>query len=290
MPDRFRTDAGRLDWNDLRYVLALSRHGSLSAAARSLKVNHATVARRVAALEAALGTALFDRHARGYRPTAAAQPVIAAAEQVEAPLLQLGRLAGARQAEQVEGLVRITATEGVASHAIAPALPALLRRWPRLQVEIVVEHRSLSLARREADIAFRWAQPEAGELYASRLGAVPYRLYRTAALADRDLVAQYDETLADIPESRWLARQSELRPALSSNSMQPLLAAARAGACAVLLPDYVGRQFPELLPETGKPPVVRDLWLVLHRDLRKAPRVRAVGDHLATAIRAILRG
>jgi DNA-binding transcriptional LysR family regulator len=290
MADHFRTDGADLDWNDLRYVLALSRHGSLSAAARSLKVNHATVSRRVAALEAALGVSLFARHARGYRATAAAQPVIAAAEQVEAPLLQLGRQAGARQAEQVEGLVRLTATEGVATHAIAPALPALLRRWPKLQVEIVVEQRSLSLARREADIAFRWAQPQSGELYASRLGNVSYRLYRAASVADRSLVARYDEALSDLPESRWLADQSGLRPALSCNSMQPLLAAARAGACSILLPDYVGRQFPELQPEPGRVPVNRDLWLVLHRDLRRAPRVRAVSDHLATAIRTILRG
>src|SRR3546814_3325358 len=82
MTEHCRTE-DRLDWNDLRYVRALARHGSLSAAARSLKVNHATVARRVAALEAVLGTPLFDRHARGYRATPAAQPVIAAAEQVE---------------------------------------------------------------------------------------------------------------------------------------------------------------------------------------------------------------
>ena len=289
MTDHFRTD-GRLDWNDLRYVLALSRHGSLSAAARSLHVNHATVARRVAALEAALGTRLFDRQARGYQVTAAAQPVIAAAEQVEAPLLQLGRLAGARQAEQVEGLVRVTATEGIATYAIAPALPALLQRWPRLQVEIVVEHRALSLARREADIAFRWARPQAGELYASRIGAIPYRLYRAPALTDRSLVARYDETLAELPESRWLAGQHGLQTAVRSNSMQPLVAAARAGACAILLPDYVGRQFPELQPEAGRPAVSRELWLVLHRDLRKAPRVRVVADHLATAIRVILQG
>ncbi|WP_341704248.1 LysR family transcriptional regulator [Ferrovibrio sp.] len=288
MNDRKRTDA--LDWNDLRYVLELSRRGSLSAAARSLKVNHATVARRIAALETALGVILFDRHARGYRATAAAQPVIAAAEQVEAPLLRLGRQAGARQAEQVEGLVRITATEGVASYSIAPHLPALLQRWPLLQIEIVVEHRSLSLARREADIAFRWARPQSGDLYASRLGTVPHRLYRGALLAEQNAVAAFDDSLADLPETQWLGRQPALRPVLRSNSMQPLLAAARAGACAVLLPDYIGRGFPELVPDPGKAVVSRDLWLVVHRDLRRAPRVRVVADFLGAAIRTLLRG
>jgi len=288
MTDQNSTDD--LDWNDLRYVLELSRHGSLSAAARSLKVNHATVARRIAAMEAALGIVLFDRHARGYRATAAAGPVIAAAEQVEAPLLRLGRQAGARHGERIEGLVRITATEGVASHGIAPHLPALLRRWPLLQVEIVVEHRSLSLARREADIAFRWARPQTGELYASRLGSVSYRLYRAASLADRNAVAAFDESLAELPEAQWLGRQAALHPVIRSNSMLPLMAAARAGACAVLLPDYIGSQFPDLAAEPGKAVMSRDLWLVLHRDLRKAPRIRVVADYLGAAIRATLQG
>lgn len=280
---------GDLDWNDLRYVLALSRHGSLSATARLLKVNHATVARRIAALEASLGITLFERRARGYVPTPAAAPVLQAAEQIEAPLLQLARLGDARAGEQISGTVRITCTEGVASHSVAPQLAGLRQRWPGLQIELVVEHRSLSLARREADIAIRWARPKTGELYASKLGAVPYRLYRNPAAVDRNAVAAFDESLAEIPESLWL-KASGLTQTIRSNSMIPLVAAARAGACAVLLPEYIGRQYPELVPEPGKPPVTRELWLVLHRDLRNTPRVRAVADHLASAIRQMLRG
>lgn len=292
MPVHKRTDApspGNLDWNDLRYVLALARQGSLSATARLLKVNHATVARRIAALEASLGLTLFERRARGYVPTPAAAPVLQAAEQIEAPLLRLARLGDARTGEKVTGTVRITCTEGVASHSVAPLLAGLRQRWPGLQIELVVEHRSLSLARREADIAIRWARPKTGELYASKLGAVPYRLYRNPAAVDRNAVAAFDESLAEIPESLWL-KTSGLTQTIRSNSMIPLVAAARSGACAVLLPDYIGRQYPELTPEPGKPPVTRELWLVLHRDLRNTPRVRAVADHLAGAIRRLLRG
>lgn len=293
MPVHKRTDApnpGDLDWNDLRYVLALARQGSLSATARLLKVNHATVARRIAALESSLGLTLFERRARGYVPTPAAAPVLQAAEQIEAPLLRLARLGDASAGEKISGTVRITCTEGVASHSVAPLLAGLRQRWPGLQIELVVEHRSLSLARREADIAIRWARPKTGELYASKLGAVPYRLYRapSAAATDRNTVAAFDESLAEIPESLWL-KSSGLTQAIRSNSMIPLVAAARAGACAVLLPEYIGRQYPELVPEPGKPPVTRELWLVLHRDLRQTPRVRAVADLLAGAIRQMLR-
>jgi DNA-binding transcriptional LysR family regulator len=287
MPVQKRTDD--LDWNDLRYVLALSRHGSLSATARRLKVNHATVARRIAALEASLGMTLFERRARGYVPTPAAAPVLQAAEQIEAPLLQLARLGDVRAGARISGTVRITCTEGVASHTIAPRLAELRQRWPALQIEIAVEHRSLSLARREADIAIRWARPKTGELYASKLGAVPYRLYRNPSALDRNAVAAFDESLTEIPESLWL-KTSGLTQAIRSNSMIPLLAAARAGACAVLLPEYIGRQYSELVADPGKAPVTRELWLVLHRDLRNTPRVRAVADHLASAIRQMLRG
>ncbi|WP_341894641.1 LysR family transcriptional regulator [Ferrovibrio terrae] len=281
-----RTDD--LDWNDLRYVLALARHGSLSATARFLKVNHATVSRRIAALEETLELTLFERRARGYVLTPAAAPVLAAAEQIEAPLLRLGRLGDASRGEQISGTVRITCTEGVASHTIAPQLTGLRQRWPALQIEIAVEHRSLSLARREADIAIRWARPKTGELYASRLGAVPYRLFRNPAAPDRTAVAAFDESLADLPESLWL-KKSGLKQMIRSNSMLPLVAAARAGACAVLLPEYIAGQYPELVAEPGKPPVTRELWLVLHRDLRNTPRVRAVADYLADGIKRALR-
>ncbi|QDO98916.1 LysR family transcriptional regulator [Ferrovibrio terrae] len=286
MPLQKRTDA--LDWNDLRYVLALARHGSLSATARLLKVNHATVARRIAALEGSLGMTLFERRARGYVPTPAAAPVLQAAEQIEAPLLRLARLGDAKTGEQIAGTVRITCTEGVASHTVAPQLAGLRQRWPGLQIELAVEHRSLSLARREADIAIRWARPKTGELYASKLGAVPYRLYRNPAALDRNAVAAFDESLAEIPESLWL-KTSGLTQAIRSNSMIPLVAAARAGACAVLLPEYIGRQYAELMPDPGKPPVTRELWLVLHRDLRNTPRIRVVTDYLSDSIRRMLR-
>ena len=278
------------DWNDLRFALELGRHGTLSGAARALRVNHATVARRIAALEATLGVTLFERGPRGYQPTAAAGPVMAAAEQVEAPLLQLGRQSEARRGFEVAGKIRITATEGVASHMVAPGLAALRQRWPLLEVEIVVEHRSLSLARREAEIAIRWARPTKGELFTTRLGPVPYRLYRHPRAVDQTAVAALDESLADLPESHWLGRQPGLRQVIRSNSMLPLITAARTGACAILLPEFVGRHIPELVADSGKPPVTRELWLLLHRDLRKSPRVRVTADFLIAGIRKMLRG
>ena len=117
---------------------------------------------------------------------------------------------------------------------------------------------------------------------------MPYRLFRNPAAVDRSAVAAFDESLAELPESLWL-KKSGLTQAIRSNSMLPLVAAARAGACAVLLPEYIGRQYPELVPDPGKSPVTRELWLVLHRDLRNTPRVRAVADYLSDGIKRLLR-
>lgn len=294
MSDQKRTDKktaiGEIDWNDLRYMLALSRHGSLSAAARALKVNHATVARRIAALEESLGVTLFERRARGYHATPQAEPILQAAEQVEAPLLRMERQAQFQGQSELQGNVRLTATEGIATYLIGPHLAEFRRLWPGIQLEIVVEHRALSLARREADLAFRWARPQSGELYCRKLGDVAYRLYRSRMMpAGESAVASFDDSLNDLPESRWLARQSNLRPVIRSNSMHPLLAAVRAGACAALLPDCIASGFTDLLPAAGKVPVVRELWIVLHRDLRQAPRVRKVADFFADKIKQALR-
>lgn len=133
---------------------------------------------------------------------------------------------------------------------IAPGLVGLRQRWPLLEVEILVEHRSLSLARREAEIAIRWARPTKGELFATRLGPVPYRLYRNPRAVDQAAVAGLDASLVDLPESRWLSRQAGLHPVIRSNSMLPLVAAARAGACAILLPEFVGRRIRNWSPRT----------------------------------------
>lgn len=215
--------------------------------------------------------------------------MIAAAEEVEAPLLRLGRLAEARRGAAIEGRVRLTATEGIASHVIAPQLASLRRQWPLLEIDMLVEHRALSLARREADIAIRWAKPASGHVHASRLGSVPYRLYRNPDATDDTAIATFDDSFADLPESRWVRRQASLKPVFRSNSLLPLVAAARAGACCMLLPDYIGRQIPELVADAGRPPVTRELWLLVHSDLRKAPRVRAAADFIGDVIRRTLK-
>ncbi len=290
MPVHKRTNS--LDWNDLRYLLELSRQGSLSGAARALGVNHATVGRRLDALEQQLGAALTERAGRQWRLTALGQEALAAAARIEEPALQIERLAAGRNASY-GGHLRLTGTEGAAMLLLVPALLELRRRHPGLTVTLLTDHKPLSLARREADLALRWARPRGGELYARKLGEVPFRLYaRDGFQASTQPLPTlgYDESLDELPEQRWLLKQPErFRFVFRCNSMPVLLSALRAGLGAGLLPEFAARQWPDLVPLEKAPALSRELWLVRHKDTRQAPRLRAAADAIAESVTRQLR-
>ncbi|WP_430398532.1 LysR family transcriptional regulator [Ferrovibrio sp.] len=285
MPVQKRTNS--LDWNDLRYLLELSRQGSLSGAARALGVNHATVGRRLDALEQQLGAALTERAGRQWRLTALGQEALAAAARIEEPALQIERLAAGRNAGY-GGHLRLTGTEGAAMLLLVPALLELRRRHPGLTVTLLTDHKPLSLARREADLALRWARPRGGELYARKLGEIPFRLYaRDGFQASSQPLPTlgYDESLDELPEQRWLLKQPDrFRFVFRCNSMPVLLSALRAGIGAGLLPEFAARQWPDLVPLEKAPALSRELWLVRHKDTRQAPRLRAAADAIAESI------
>jgi DNA-binding transcriptional LysR family regulator len=288
MTDKIRTDA--LDWEDLRHVLALARHGSLSATARALGVNHATVARRVAALEAALGRVLFDRRADGYVPTADGQSLIEAAAPMEeaalAALRQLDRGGG------LSGVVRLTATRAMADAFLAPRLGELARRHPGIEIELLTGSRLFSLARREADIALRLGRPADSALRGRKVGRVSHGFYGVAdwqADAASAPLIGFDGDSSAVPEAAWLARFAMGRRfALRSDSWIAQASAAAAGIGVALLPHYLARTFPALVPvEMGGAPPDAELWLLVRPDLAAVPRVRAVADAVAGLCRDI---
>src|SRR5262249_8756031 len=208
MPDRFRT--GRIDWEDVRYFVALARHGSLSAAARALTVNHATVARRLAALEQALGPKLFKRRPSGFELTPAGSSALEAAGAMEGAAATLTRI---EPETALTGLVRITATPSLAEVFLIPRLAALQQRHSALDLEIMAERRPISLKRHESDIALRLGPPERGDLLARCIGHVAYRFYAAPAWRDRlkngiaPCLIGFDEAGAQLPEAMWLARR-----------------------------------------------------------------------------------
>ncbi len=290
MAERIRTDG--LDWEDLRHFVALAAEGSLSATARRLRVNHATVARRVAGLEAALGRTLFDRRPDGYALTAEGRAVLAEAQGMEAAALAVLRRLDA--ATSLDGPVRLTTTRSLAEDFLIPRLGPLRRAHPGIDLELLAELRVMSLARREADIAIRLGRPADSSLAGRRVGLIAHGFYASTewpgrlAAGDPPVFVAYDAESDMVPEARWLAaRFPTARRTFRSNSQAALAAAARAGFGIALLPHYLAATMPELCElALGETPPPREAWLLVRPELRRVPRMRAVAEGVAAIFRA----
>jgi DNA-binding transcriptional LysR family regulator len=289
MPDRKRTE--NLDWEDLRYFVALARHGTLSATARGMRVNHATVARRVTSLETRLGRVLFERRADGYTLTAEGKAVLDEATVMdEAALSVLRRLDAGTE---LNGLVRLTAGRVLTEKFLIDRLGALHQRYPAIDLELIGESRIVSLARREADIALRFGSPKDSELVSRRVAKIAFCFYASPAYRDGLGAGQapafvgYDEESGYIAEASWLPRQfGNARFSFRTNSQTSQAAAARAGYGVALLPRYLAADDPGLVEVSLKRRLPeRDVWLLIRRDLAKVPRVRAVADYVAEVFR-----
>lgn len=277
-----------VSWSDWQVVEAALRCGSFTAAAANLGVGQATVSRRVAALEAALGHRLFDRHRSGLVPTAAARRL--------APHLE-GLLTAANGAERaIEGLEQVA--EGEVCIAGPPGLcvdwmPALAQRLrarhPGIRLTVLADIRPRDLDRREADIALRMVPTTRGDLLSRRLLTLRGGLFAAPAyVADlpdppepADLrIVQYADELADIPLARFLASLGA-QVAFRSNDYLVQRAAIQAGLGAGLLGADEARRMglvPVPLALPGQPEA--QLYLVVHRALRNVPRVAAVIEEI----------
>ncbi len=285
MPDKKRT--ARLDWDDVRYFVALARHGTLSATARALRVNHATVARRIASLETLIGRALFDRRANGYVLTAEGKAVLKEASVMEEAALSVLRRLDA--GTELSGLVRLAAGRVLAERFLIERLRAFHERYPAIDLEVIGGSRVVSLAKREADVALRYGPPKDSELSARRVATITFGLYASATYREKLKVGQspafigFDQESDFIAEAKWLAHQfGDQRFSFRTNSQTTQAAAARAGYGVALLPKYiVASHEPDLVQVFlgGRLPE-RDVWLLARRDLKNVPRVRAVTDYL----------
>jgi DNA-binding transcriptional LysR family regulator len=270
------------DWNDLRYFIAVTAAGSLSAAARGLGVEHTTVARRIEALEGVLGVRLFDRFARGWALTEAGQTLLPQAQRVEAEIH--GLLRQASGTGQEHGTVRISAPPAIAAQWIAPHLSALRERLPGIQIELGAEQAQVDLSRREADIAIRFRRPQIPDLAVRVIATVRYHLCATPAYLTSHSPEEwefigYDDSLNDAPQQEWLDAIAGTRPfIIRSNDLNTIAFAARNNAGIAALPDFLAGG---LIIDSVPCPVQRKLWMVIHDDVRKSPRVRRTADLLA---------
>lgn len=288
-----------MDWEDLKTFLAVARHGNLSAGARSLGVSQTTMARRLEGLHARLGVRLLSRTPTGFVLTAAGERILPRVERMEGEALSAERAISGED-DRLEGLVRITSVDTFAARILTPALARLAQIHPGIAIELITDVRSLSLARREADIAVRLAPFEQHEAVVRRIADMAFGLYAAPAyLAERgapdwtDLGADHrivtvQDALAGLPEAQWL---TGLAPAaatvLAANSRQVQLEACRLGLGLTCLPRYLGDAEVGLTRiETPTVAPRRGVWIGVHRDLRDTPRIRAVLDLVSEQVRA----
>jgi len=282
-----------LDWDDLRLFLAVSRGGSLSAAARTLGLTQPTVGRRMTAFERKLGAKLFARHAAGRTLTRTGQRLLEHAQQMELDALSAERLASGRDAG-LRGRVTLTATEWMLRNVVGPHLAPFLAEHRELEIELVAEARHVNLARGEADLAIRPSRFEHHAVFEREVAAISFGLYASDSYlalhgapdfskrcAGHTLIAM-SESLTRVPDVAWLPQvASEARVTARTNGREPMVTMAVAGLGIACLPRFVGDATPglRLLPAPSAP--VRKLWLGAHRDARAIPRVRATSDFLA---------
>jgi DNA-binding transcriptional LysR family regulator len=289
-----------LRWDDVPLFLALLRHRNLAGAGRALALDASTASRRLVALEGSVGARLFDRTRQGLVPTAAAEEMRGPAEEMERAATKLANAAQTFEAE-IEGVVRISAIPGLAEMHLAPRLPELLARHPRLRIELDVRVQVSDLTRREADLALRSIRPQSGELVMTKLTTVRWLAMASRAKAqelgvlgawDEAPWITWDDDLAHIPHARWVSAHVKAPPVLRTSSMAAQIAATNAGLGVALIDEYTPRAFPDLVAvrhakalkaSAAKWPV-DDLWLVGHAALRETPRVAAVWDFLVEMI------
>jgi DNA-binding transcriptional LysR family regulator len=298
MPDKKRTD--QLDWEDIRYFAALARHGTLSGTARASRVNHATVARRIANLERLFGRSLFDRRAKGYVLTAQGKAVLEDANVMDELALSILRRVDA--GTELSGSVRLAAGRVLVERFLIDRLRAFHERYPAIDLEVIGGSRVVSLAKREADVALRYGPPKDSELVARRMATITFGLYASPTYRDKLKAGQppafigFDEESDFIAEAKWLTRQfGKHRFSFRTDSQTTQAAAARAGYGVALLPRYiVSTNEPDLVEVSlGGSLPERDVWLLVRRDLKNVPRVRAVTDYLVEVFRrerVLLRG
>ncbi|MBS9477540.1 LysR family transcriptional regulator [Ancylobacter radicis] len=286
-----------MDWDHLRIFLAVARAGQMLAAARQLGLDHATVGRRLGALEAGLGSKLIERRTTGSALTPAGERLLAHAERIETEMLQAQAALGNVDLA-LAGTVRIGAPDGFGTYFLAPRLGRLADEHPGLSLQLAPLPRSFSLPKREVDIAVTLQRPSEGRLVARKLTDYSLGVYATRDYLDRTgpivhltaltgrLLVTYVPDLVYSPALDYFEafREIEARR-LECASVVGQMEAVRAGAGVGILHDYAARAHPELVRLLPELSFRRSYWLVTHADIHELRRIREVEDFIAGAVR-----
>ncbi|MBO0144516.1 LysR family transcriptional regulator [Agrobacterium sp. Ap1] len=283
-----------MEWSDIRIFLAVARHGTLGGAARALHLSHPTVGRRLRALEDATGQILFQKTADGFILTEEGISAMAAAEQMEEAAMALDRTLTGKETG-MRGTLRVTSPDWFGAWLLPPVIAEFTSAHPRVDLELLTGTKFLSLAQREADVAFRIREFTEADIIQRRLIAMPYGVYVANGKGEPKLgdgegfgLVTMDGSLGTFDDVAWLRDLfPKARVALRSNNrnVQARMSAAGVGIC--VLPRPVGDRQAELVRlDIGEDPPGRDVWMGYHRDLKQLGRLRAFVEmtihHLAS--------
>ena len=282
-----------LNWDDLRVVLAVAESGTISRAAAVLRISHPTLSRRLRQIEERLGARLFERTPSSCRPTDAGEEMRALASRLRDDIGALeGRIAG--RDRSARGPVRLTAPDAVSEYLLPPMLAKISRETPEVTIELMVSNQVLSLAQRSADIALRVTDTPDPALRGRRLGTVAMAIYGEKLLASRSVGQAadhpwvgYDAALACTRPAAWVAANVPGRSIrFRANTLLGAAQAVRSGIGFGILPCFMEASIPGIVRvEPPIPSLESSLWLLVHPDIARVPRVRAACDTLARMLK-----
>ena len=285
----------KINWQDLHYILVVSRLGSVSAAARELGVTHSTVLRRINQMEERQGLRLFDRLRTGYVLSQEGKHLLQAAQSIEETVTGLERrIAGAEL--QLEGTIRVTTTDSVLLSVCGPHIARFQRTYPGIAIELTVTASILSLSRRDADVAIRPSRFEPERLTGERVSDFYFAHYAGAdywaAHGHKPMAQQTwlgpNESMSGSPAGRWMRTElPEANPVLVADSFLALGDAARSNLGVALLPCAQADAMPDLVRITDPlEDYTTGLWVLTHHDLLRAPRISAFYRFMIEALKS----
>ena len=276
-----------MNWDDLRFFLAVCRHGSVTGAGKELGVTHTTVARRIAAFEESVGTRLFDRTRDGYGMTQSAEDIYQRAVEVEASLVDIERSVFGRDAA-LKGPLKLTAPSHLATTLIAPCLPELQARHPGIDVQLLTTNALLDLDARQADLALRITRNPPDYLVGRKIVPLQLGVYASVGYLDHHEGPHHLLQYINYDDYAWDEKFfPDGRVVLRTDGVSTLFAAVRSGLGLGWIPCFYGDSHPELRRiDLPLPPTDWGLWILNHVDLRGTARVRAVREFLIEAIMA----
>lgn len=285
-----------LNWDDLRIVLAIAEHGTLSGAAIRLRISHPTLSRRLRQIERRLGTRLFERTPSSLRLTAAGEEMRQLALRLRDDIATLEHRIGGRDAGP-DGSIRLTAPDAVSEYLLPGILAELCSEQPGLTIDLVVSNQVLSLAQRSADIALRITDSPTETLRGRRVGTVAMAIYAARNLPVPETLGSFsgipwvgfDAALACSGPGTWVAHnipESDIR--FRANTLLGAAQAVRSGIGCGLLPCFVGGSIPDLVRLGAPLPALSvPLWLLVHTEMARLPRIRRACDTLAAKLKQV---